>query len=55
MALNIPPVAKVKIAGKTAGVLAPIYWERYKKVAIPVLAGSALAIGLAYYWKRSRG
>ncbi len=54
MALNISPAAKLKIAGKTAGVLVPMYWERYKKVAVPVIAGSALAIGLAYYWKRSR-
>ncbi len=54
MALNVPPTAKLKIAGKTAGVLAPIYWERYKKVAIPAIAGTALAAGLFYWWKRSR-
>lgn len=58
MALNISPATKLKIAGKTAkakaDVLAPIYWRRYQKVAIPSLAGMALAISGLLFWKRSR-
>jgi hypothetical protein len=57
MALNISPATKLKLAGKTTKarmeVLAPVYWRRYQKVAIPAAAGTALAIsGLVFAWKR---
>ncbi|MFA5531542.1 MAG: hypothetical protein WDA11_12850 [Thiohalomonadaceae bacterium] len=59
MALNISPTTKLKLAGKTTRarmeVLAPLYWRRYQKVAIPTAtaAGAALAIsGIVLAWKR---